>query len=1033
MASRDNEPIPTPPIDFAIITTLDDELDAVKETLNLKNCTAKNALIYYYGYIDDMSVICVKSNDRGNISSANTTNAVIQEWRPRYLLLVGYAGGIKDKDREGIKLGDVVVSDSIVYCGYKKTVDGRTMYRELPVNQPSVSLKSVISSIIIDKNNDWWKQIKIERPSNDTCNPKVIRGLILSDEVITNDPNRVNKLLKRHDNAIAIETEAGGIAKSLYEKSETHMIPYMVIKGVSDYANSPNAEERERWKGYASYAAAAFTLALIKKVRELLPRQAQGQEQVRLLEYMAWYFTEPNKIDGKPLSEYYVESNAVIMPINTWNKSYKDIEIEIDKYTSWNIEDFLNDPSQGIVVIGAEFGTGKTSYARYITHLYANRCLNNGSDYFPILVKLRSELNNVYGTHGLDYVLNIVTNDSQNKDRKILLILDGLDEYKGEIRELIERINSYQGEYRNMKVIITTRLKEGYANELNIENYVRLLPLSEEQVDQLFKKYNPNLDLTFDRCINEYYLNKGVIRNPLFCWMLAYMHANQYEKLEFKKGWSTNMIRTLLYHSFIHSILLGKYVEEVRSLEEKDIKKRIAEEKRLLRLTAALVNLYGEISKSELRDKLSRLGVNESYLNELFRKEGFLEYFLTSYFYMQEERIEFIHDSFKEYCLAEYYYESIKEGKWWRLNVGMPSEETIDFLRGLVEILKNYESIKSIESISISPIIKYDDINILKNNAKQFVESEELLVTNAEITDEEIWKHIKLTKYDYEHLWLYRWISLSMLKWLDPEEKISQEKLSKLIILTSHFMPHYLKNLQRVDLSKISWLGLKANLSEADLFGASLSEASLSDANLFRANLSGADLFGASLFRANLSGADLVMADLFGASLSEASLSDANLFRANLSGADLVMANLARAILSEANLFRANLARANLFMADLFRANLVMANLFRANLSRAKLSEANLSRAKLSEADLVMANLSGANLSGADLSGAKIIDIISKGVKVNDKTKATNIIVVDNFYDKDEIKKALNNLEDNLREIILRDNPYLKRLYEDNA
>jgi 5'-methylthioadenosine/S-adenosylhomocysteine nucleosidase len=919
MASRDNEPIPTPPIDFAIITTLDDELDAVKETLNLKNYTTKNALIYYYGYIDGISVICVKSNDRGNISSANTTNAVIQEWRPSYLLLVGYAGGIKDNDRAGIKLGDVVVSDSIVYYEYKKIVGGQIRYRELPINQPSVFLKNVISSI----DNNWWEQIKITRPSNDTCNPKVIRGLILSGESIINDPNKLSKLLNRYDKAVAIETEAGGVAKAVYDKPRDHTTEYMVIKGVSDYANSPNAEEREQWKRYASYAAAAFTLALIKKVRELLPRQAQGQEQVRLLEYMAQYFTEPNKIDGKPLSEYYVESNAVIMPINTWSKSYKDIKI--DKYTSWNIEDFLNDPSQGIVVIGAEFGTGKTSYARYITHLYANRCLNNGSDYFPILVKLRSGLNNVYGTRGLDYVLNIVTNDGQNKDRKILLILDGLDEYKGEIRELIERINSYQGEYRNMKVIITTRLKEDYANELNIENYVRLLPLSEEQVDQLFKKYNPNLDLTFNRCINEYYLNKGVIRNPLFCWMLAYMHANQYEKLEFKKGWSTNMIRTLLYHSFIHSILLGKYVEEVRSLEEKDIKKRIAEEKRLLRLTAALVNLYGEISKSELRDKLSRLGVNESYLNELFRKEGFLEYFLTSYFYMQEERIEFIHDSFKEYCLAEYYYESIKEGKWWRLNVGMPSEETIDFLKGLVEILKNYENVKN---ISISPIIKYDDINILKNNAKQFVESEELLVTNAEITDREIWKHIKLTKYDYEHLWLYRWISLSMLKWLDPEEEISKEKLIKLVKLTSHFIPYYLKNLQKVDLSRI-W------------------------------------------------------------------------------GINLHLANLVLADLSEANLTSTNLFMANLYATNLYKANLYMANLSRTNLFWANLSEANLTEATLCEADLTYADLKFANLSGADLSGAKIIGINSKGVKVNDKTKTTNIIIVDDFYDKNEIKKPL--------------------------
>jgi uncharacterized protein YjbI with pentapeptide repeats len=458
--------------------------------------------------------------------------------------------------------------------------------------------------------------------------------------------------------------------------------------------------------------------------------------------------------------------------------------------------------------------------------------------------------------------------------------------------------------------------------------------------------------------------------------MLAYMHANQYVKLEFKEGWNENMIRTLLYHSFIHSILLGKYVEEVRSLEEKDIKNRIAEEKRLLRLTAALVNLYSEISKSELRVKLLRLGVDESYLNKLSDKEGFLEYFLTSYFYIQEERIEFIHYSFKEYCLAEYYYESIKEGKWWRLNVGMPSKETIDFLKGLVEILKNYKNVKN---ISISPIIKYDDINILKDNAKRFVESEELLVTDTEIADKEIWKHIKLTKDDYEHLWLYRWISLSMLKWLDPEEEISKEKLSRLIILTSHFIPCYLKNLQKVDLSRTNLSN--ANLNNADLSGADLSLALLSWANLSSANLSGAKLTNTYLFFANLCGARLTNADL-----SYANLHDANLSWTKLTNADL----------SSAMLYKTNL------------------------------SFADLSGAKLTNAELYFAILSWANLSSADLSGARIInDIDSKGVKVNNETKATNIIVY--------IKEILNNLEGNLREIILRENPDLKRLYEDNA
>ena len=63
-----------------------------------------------------------------------------------------------------------------------------------------------------------------------------------------------------------------------------------------------------------------------------------------------------------------------------------------------------------------------------------------------------------------------------------------------------------------------------------------------------------------------------------------------------------------------------------------------------------------------------------------------------------------------------------------------------------------------------------------------------------------------------------------------------------------------------------------------------------------------ADLSGANLSWANLSGANLSGADLSGANLSGANLSWANLSWANLSGADLSWANLSRADLSGANL-----------------------------------------------------------------------------------------------------------------------------------
>src|SRR5208337_4371486 len=64
--------------------------------------------------------------------------------------------------------------------------------------------------------------------------------------------------------------------------------------------------------------------------------------------------------------------------------------------------------------------------------------------------------------------------------------------------------------------------------------------------------------------------------------------------------------------------------------------------------------------------------------------------------------------------------------------------------------------------------------------------------------------------------------------------------------------------------------GTRADLSEADLSGASLSHANLRAADLSGANLGKANLSGAYLFGANLSKAWLIDADLSGAFLINA-------------------------------------------------------------------------------------------------------------------------------------------------------------------
>jgi len=82
----------------------------------------------------------------------------------------------------------------------------------------------------------------------------------------------------------------------------------------------------------------------------------------------------------------------------------------------------------------------------------------------------------------------------------------------------------------------------------------------------------------------------------------------------------------------------------------------------------------------------------------------------------------------------------------------------------------------------------------------------------------------------------------------------------------------------------------------------SKNRANLRDADLYGAILRGADLYGADLRDANLRGAILCDADLRDAILCGADLCGADLRDANLRGADLRDANLRGAILCDADL-----------------------------------------------------------------------------------------------------------------------------------
>jgi uncharacterized protein YjbI with pentapeptide repeats len=193
----------------------------------------------------------------------------------------------------------------------------------------------------------------------------------------------------------------------------------------------------------------------------------------------------------------------------------------------------------------------------------------------------------------------------------------------------------------------------------------------------------------------------------------------------------------------------------------------------------------------------------------------------------------------------------------------------------------------------------------------------------------------------------------------------------------------------------------RANLSKANLSGATLGRANFYGANLSKANFSGASLSNADLVNADLSGANLSKARLRGAHLQKA-----NLYKANLSEADLTGANLSYTKLSEADLSGATLDRARLYDANLNGANLSKARLYGANLRQAHLRGANLSGGVLKYATLV-----DTDLTGADLTGCYVYGVSAWGLKL-ERAKQQNLIIRSDAERKEKKPEiTVDNLE----------------------
>lgn len=250
------------PIDFAIVTALQIERDAVRCRLDHHEIIQEDLdpQTYYYGHVDipgseeRYSVVVAMCLGMGNGEAVATTMRVIQRWQPANIIVVGIGGGVAGK----VALGDVVVAELCHYYELRKrTPNGEERRRP----QQFISNRVLLGRAQAYEATSWREDIRVERPGDDTGiqQPQVHFGVIASGEKVIADEKVLDDLLWENDKILAVAMEGAGVARAVAHQDPTPR--FLEIRGVSDFANHTKSDD---WQLYAANAAVAFTVGLLR-------------------------------------------------------------------------------------------------------------------------------------------------------------------------------------------------------------------------------------------------------------------------------------------------------------------------------------------------------------------------------------------------------------------------------------------------------------------------------------------------------------------------------------------------------------------------------------------------------------------------------------------------------------------------------------------------------------------------------------------------------------------------------------------------
>ncbi len=271
MSSGGSAPQQGGPVEVVILTVIPAELEAARRVLRVGEASREkdpDGTVYFRGAVRseladrDYAIALTCIGAAGNAGAAAATAGAIARYRPRAVLLMGIAAGIRDK----VRIGEVVLSDRVVAYEPAALVRSAGGTKEQPRPEIDRAPHAMIQDVVSYRPDPARLRGAFERAGGvvpvapagreDEFRAHVASaitarlGTIASGEKLLRDPAKLLAVRDLHGKTDAGEMEAAG----LVDACRRGPFPWMVIRGISDFGDEL---KDDRFHELASCAAAA--------------------------------------------------------------------------------------------------------------------------------------------------------------------------------------------------------------------------------------------------------------------------------------------------------------------------------------------------------------------------------------------------------------------------------------------------------------------------------------------------------------------------------------------------------------------------------------------------------------------------------------------------------------------------------------------------------------------------------------------------------------------------------------------------------